>query len=307
MLSFLPPSARGVIGFSMFVVNLVFWVTLIFIVSSVRILLPLNIIKRFISNLCISFANGFIIVNNFIIFFTNRVKWDVQINGELKMNDWYLVVSNHQTWIDIVVLQRIFLHKIPFLKFFIKQQLLWVPFIGGACIALEFPFMKRYSKEFLDKNPHLKGKDIEATRVACEKYRTVPTSVMNFTEGTRFTPSKHKRQNSVYENLLKPKAGGISLVMGTMGDILTKMVDVTIYYPDGAKSLWDFLCGRTRRIVVRIDVIPITDQIRGDYVNDPKFANEFQNWLNSFWKKKDRLITELKLQYHSTDKSDYKN
>ncbi len=307
MLSFLPPAARGIIGFSIFVVNLVFWVSLILIVSSFRILLPLKSWNIFASNICISLANGFITGNNFIMFITNRIEWDVEINGPLKMDDWYLVVSNHQTWVDIVVLQRIFLHKIPFLKFFIKQQLLWVPFIGAACKALEFPFMKRYSKEYLAENLHLKGKDIEATKKACEKYRTVPTSIMNFTEGTRFTTGKQKRQGSPYENLLRPKAGGISLVMGTMGDILNRLVDVTIYYPDGAKPLWDFLCGRTKKIVVRVNVIPISDDIRGDYVNDKKFAAEFQEWLNRFWREKDILIADLKKKHMVTENYSIKN
>jgi len=212
----------------------------------------------------------------------------------MKMDDWYLVLSNHQTWIDIIVLQKVLLYKIPFLKFFLKKELIWVPVLGPAWWSLEFPFMKRYSKEFLVKNPHLKGKDIESTRKACEKYKTMPISIMNFMEGTRFTESKHKQQQSPYKNLLKPKAGGISLVMNSMGEILHKIADVTIYYPEGPKTFWEFLCGKTTKIVVRVKIIPITDEIRGDYVNDPGFTIKFQNWLNDYWARKDKFLSELK-------------
>ncbi len=61
----------------------------------------------------------------------------------LHQRGWYLVSSNHQSWVDILVLQRIFHGRIPFLKFFLKQELIWVPVIGLAWWALDFPFMKR--------------------------------------------------------------------------------------------------------------------------------------------------------------------
>lgn len=297
MLNFLPSKIKGIIGILLFSLNTVFWVTLLLTVSAIRIILPIKFWYYITSRISIIIANCWITGNNITMALLHRIEWDLEITGDMKMDDWYLVISNHQTWNDIIVLQKIFLHKIPFLKFFIKQKLMWVPFLGQAWMALEFPFMKRYSKEFIEKNPHLKGKDIESTKKACEKFRTMPTSIMNFTEGTRFTSSKHKRQQSPYMHLLKPKAGGISLVMGSMGDILHKIVDVTIFYPDGATSLWEFICGKTKKIVVKVNVIPISDKIRGDYVNDPEFAAEFQNWLNNFWKDKDLLFSDLQKKY----------
>lgn len=290
MLNFLPGRIKGVLSIFFFSINTVFWVFLLLTVSVFRIIIPLKPWYRLTSKISIFIANSWISVNNFFIALIYKIEWDVEINGELSMDDWYLVLSNHQSWVDIIVLQKIFLHKIPFLKFFLKKELIWVPVLGPAWWSLEFPFMKRYSKELLKKKPHLAGKDVESTRKACEKYKTMPVSIMNFMEGTRFSKEKHAKQNSSYKNLLKPKAGGISLVMDSMGDMLNKIVDVTIYYPEGAKTFWEFLKGETSKIVVRANVIPITDELRGDYVNDPEFTKKVHAWLNSYWAEKDAYL-----------------
>ncbi len=295
MLHFLSGKVRGVLSAVLFTINTLFWVGLLLTVSMMRIVLPLKFWYVITSKISILIANSWIACNNLTIALFHKIDWDVKFSGEMKMNDWYLVVSNHQTWIDIVVLQKIFLNRIPFLKFFLKKELIWVPVLGPAWWSLEFPFMKRYSKEFLEKNPHLKGKDIESTKEACEKYKTMPISIMNFMEGTRFTEQKKESQQSPYTNLLKPKAGGISLVMNSMGDMLQKIADVTIYYPEGPKTFWQFLCGETTRIVVHVNILPITEELRGDYVNNPEFTGKFQTWLNNYWASKDRLLNELKL------------
>ncbi len=294
MLSFLLGVVKGIISAILFVINTLFWVSLLLIVSAFRILIPLKFWYRYTSEISIFIANSWITINNMTIALLHKIQWDVEYSGEMKMNDWYLVLSNHQTWVDIIVLQKVLLNKIPFLKFFLKKELIWVPVLGPAWWSLEFPFMKRYSKEFLEKNPHLRGKDIESTKKACEKYKTMPISIMNFMEGTRFTKFKHDHQQSPYSNLLKPKAGGISLVMNSMGNMLHKIADVTIFYPEGPKTFWEFLCGKTTRIVVKVNIIPITDEIRGDYVNDTEFSSKFYRWLNDFWIKKDKLLTDLK-------------
>ncbi len=192
------------------------------------------------------------------------------------------------------MLQKVLFRKIPFLKFFLKKELIWVPILGLAWWALDYPFMKRYSEAFLKKHPHLKGKDVETTRAACEKFKTIPVSVMNFVEGTRFTREKHDKQNSPFKHLLKPKAGGISFVLAAMGEELKSMVNVTIVYPNcNDKSFWAFLCGRVTEIVVRVDTVPIEKDIIGDYTQDEKFRERFQDWLNALWTQKDSTIEAL--------------
>lgn len=281
---------NGVLSMLLLTISTLFWFTVLIIVAFLKFLIPIKGWR----NLCTIILNGiavtWISINNLNLDLTKRIKWEVTGLEGLSLKGWYLVISNHQTWVDIVVLQKIFNRKIPFLKFFLKKELIWVPLLGIAWWALDFPFMKRYSAEFLKKHPKLKGKDIEITRKACEKFKTTPVSVMNFVEGTRFTKEKHDRQESPFKNLLKPKAGGIGFVLSAMGERLNKIVNVMIIYPEGEKGFWAFLCNRIHEIRVRVEVIPITDDMRGDYIEDKEFQGKFQGWLNSVWVEKDKLF-----------------
>ncbi|MDP2861407.1 MAG: acyltransferase [Desulfobacterales bacterium] len=291
MLSFLPGYLRGALSVMIYAVNTVFWTTLIFIAAFLKLIMPFW--KKHYNRLLNWIADKWIFVNTVNQKLMNNVRWEVKGLENLRPDGWYLVVSNHQSWTDILVLQRIFHRKIPFLKFFLKKELIWVPFLGLAWWALDFPFMKRYSKAFLDKYPHLKGKDIEITKKACEKFKTIPVSVMNFVEGTRFTAEKHRRQKSPYANLLNPKAGGVAFVLSAMGEHLDKIVNVTIVYPDGAKSFWDFLCGKIGEIKVMVETLPVNREIIGDYVNNAEFRENFQKWINSVWEEKDMRIDAI--------------
>jgi 1-acyl-sn-glycerol-3-phosphate acyltransferase len=204
-----------------------------------------------------------------------------------------MVVANHQSWVDILVLQRIFHRKIPFLKFFLKKELLWFPILGQAWWALDFPFMRRHTPGFLKRHPHLRGKDLEITRKACEKFKTIPVSVMNFVEGTRFSEEKHGRLKSPYTHLLRPKAGGLAYTLSAMGRQMDRILDVTIAYPDGVKSFWRFLCGEVKEIKVRVKALEITPELQGDYFNDREYRIRFQGWLNALWTEKDHCIEGL--------------
>ena len=293
MLKLLPGPLRGLLSLSLYVLNTIFWVIPIFFIALLKILLPLPAWRRWCNHVLNSIAVNWIGVNNFNQKLFGDTRLDIIGTNALKPRGWYLVIANHQSWVDILVLQRVFHRKIPFLKFFIKKELFWVPLLGQAWWALDFPFMKRYSKKFLARHPHLKGKDIEITRRACEKFKTLPVSIMNFVEGTRFTPTKHRHQQSPYDNLLKTKAGGIAFVLAAMGDHLNHILDVTIVYPAGVKSFWSFACGNIKQIKVHIKELPVNQAPSGDYVQDPEFRRAFQNWLNGLWGQKDKCIDDL--------------
>ena len=288
MLGFLPAYLRGALSALIYAVNTIFWTVLLFIAAFLKLIMPFW--KKHYNRLLNWIADKWIFFNTINQKLMNNIRWEVKGLENLMPDGWYLVVSNHQSWTDILVLQRIFHRKIPFLKFFLKKELIWVPFLGLAWWALDFPFMKRYSRAFLDKYPHLKGKDIEITKKACEKFKTIPVSVMNFVEGTRFTAEKHRRQKSRYANLLNPKAGGVAFVLAAMGEQLHKIVNVTIVYPDGTKSFWDFLCGKIGEIKVMVETMPVKKEIIGDYLNNAEFREIFQKWINSVWEEKDMRI-----------------
>ena len=224
----------------------------------------------------------------------NATKWDIRGLEGLSNEKWYFVVANHQTWVDIVVLQTALNRRIPFLKFFIKQELVWFPFLGIAWWAMDMPFMKRYSKSYLAKNPHKKGQDLEATRKSCQKFLDTPTSVINFVEGTRFTQEKQKKRASQFEYLLPPRAGGVALALTSMGSMLDAIVDITIVYPTGPAKFWDMMCGEFDQVIIDIAKRPVDDWIiAGDYQNDREFRSKFHKWLTQVWQEKDEQIKAL--------------
>ncbi len=206
----------------------------------------------------------------------------------------FLVICNHVSWVDIPVLQKLFNHRLPMLRFFLKSQLIWMPILGPAWWALDFPFMKRYSREQVQRRPELAGRDVEATRRACSKFRHIPVSIVNFVEGTRITPAKQKKQGSPFEHLLKPRAGGTAFTLDAMGETLDTLVDVTLAYPDGHNTLGDLFANRIAEIRVHIHLRPIPREfLKGDYQSDPDFRQRFQNWINELWEEKDRTMDQL--------------
>ena len=274
-------------------INLVLHVLPLFALSLIKVVLPIRAIRLSCSHALIAIAESWIAFNSLMFEWFTRTRWQLDGLAGLRTDGNYLVLCNHQSWVDIPVLQKIFNRRIPFLRFFLKSQLIWVPLLGPAWWALDFPFMKRYSKETLAAHPELQGKDMEATRRACEKFRHMPVSVMNFVEGTRFTPAKHDAQSSPFRHLLRPKAGGVAFVLNAMGDALHAILDVTIVYPDSPCTLMDLISGRIRDIRVQVRELPIHDELRGEYEGDAVFRERFQAWVNTLWADKDARIERM--------------
>ncbi|HMB56531.1 MAG TPA: acyltransferase [Arenimonas sp.] len=268
----------------------------LFVVAFFKWLLPLPAFRRACNHVLVGLAESWIAVNSALFGLFTRTKFVIEGLEDLKTDGHYLVFANHQSWVDIPVLQKVFNRRIPFLRFFLKSQLIWVPLLGPAWWALDFPFMKRYSKEMLAKRPELAGQDTIATRRACEKFRDMPVSVMNFVEGTRFTPEKHARQLSPFAHLLKPKAGGVAFVLDAMGSALHSIVDVTLVYPGGKPTMFDLMANRVPevRVQVRQRAIP-AEFLAGDYESDRPFRARFQQWMNGVWRDKDEQITRMRV------------
>ena len=294
MLGFLPPFVRGAIALVLLTVNTLFWCALLFVLALVKLVLPFKAVRLRLDPMLNAVAMAWVTCNTAWMKLTQRTTWDVQGVDELPFRGWYLVNCNHQSWVDIFVLQRAMNGHIPMLKFFLKQQLIYVPVIGLAWWALDFPFRKRHSRAELRKNPKLRDEDRETTRRACAKFALVPTSVMNFAEGTRFTPEKHAAQASPYTHLLKPKAGALALALNAMGEQFHSLIDATIVYPDGIPSFWDFLCGTTPRVVLRVRQLPIPPAFcTGDYEGDTVFRGTVHRWLADIWEFKDAEIEKI--------------
>ena len=295
MLGFLPPVVRGAIAFSLLIVNTLVWCSLVFVLALVKLAVPVPPLRTRINRWLNAIATAWITCNSAWMRLTQSAAWEIEGVHDLRYEDWYLVNCNHQSWVDIFVLQSVLNRRIPLLKFFLKQQLVYVPVIGLAWWALDFPFMRRHSRAALRAHPELRQQDRETTRRACAKFALVPTSVMNFAEGTRFTAQKHLAQASPYRNLLKPKAGAMALALHAMGTKFQSLLDVTIVYPDGVPTFWQFLCGSARRVIVHVQRVPIPPEFCvGDYGEDAAFRGTFHRWLAKLWEEKDRRIDDLR-------------
>lgn len=278
----------------MIVLSTVFLVSTLLFIALLKWCVPISAFRKSCERGILYFAEAWISNNSWMMQNCTTLQVNYAEDSRLDPQGHYLVLSNHQSWVDIMVLQKVFNRRIPFMRFFLKQQLIWVPLLGLAWWALDFPFMRRHTKSQLQKRPELAGKDIEATRKACEKFLGKPVSIMIFPEGTRFTPAKHAQQQSPFASLLKPKSGGMAYALDAMGRGLHAILDVTLYYPNGKPSMWDLIADRVKTVHVDVKLRDIPEAMRhGDYENDRAFRVEFQRWMNDIWQEKQARIQQL--------------
>lgn len=249
----------------------------------------------------IQITNSWLSVNNWLIdHVLPNTHWDISIEDglELSMQGRYLMTCNHQSWVDTTVNQYFGLTRMPLTRFFTKWELIFIPFVGQAFKILGFPMMKRHTKEQIAKNPALKDRDMLEARKSCEQLLSQPFTLLNYLEGTRFTQEKHDQQQSPYQYLLKPKAGGLALALNILGNEIDALVDMTIVYPDGAPGYAEFWLGEVPRIAVNLRKIDIPDWVLGgDYEEDAAYREHFQDWVHQLWTEKDQLIDEMKQKF----------
>ncbi|NKF21199.1 acyltransferase [Solimonas marina] len=258
-------------------------------------LIPYRPLQRACSRWCVGVATTWVAVCKMVFRLLHAEQWQLDLRTPLEPGRNYLLISNHQSWADILVLFDLLHGRAPFPRFFLKHALLYVPVIGMACWGMDFPFMRRYSKAQLAAHPELKGQDVEATRRACEIYRSEPVTVINFLEGTRFSEAKRVARQSPYRHLLRPKAGGLSFTLNAMGEQFAGIIDVTIAYrPSRHSLLWSWASGEQDQLAVHVDVLPIPAELaQGDYEHDAEFRARFQTWVNTLWARKDARLGRM--------------
>ena len=280
----------GVICFLLLVFNTLFWCIFLLSLAVIKLIIPLESSKRIFTHLIILIGECWIFCNGLWIKAFHNPKWKVEGFEKLDKKNWYLSLANHQSWADIFILQSISNRKIPMLKFFMKDVLIWVPVIGLAWWALDMPFLKRYSEEKIKRNPELRGKDISSMKKSFTRFSRYPVSIFIFAEGTRFSKEKKDLQSSPYSNLLLPKPGGIGLTLSTM-PYINKMIDFSIKYESDKKTFWAFLCGEMNEAIVKVNLIDIPQKLLGgDYTEDEIYRDDLKNWLYDIWQKKDRFL-----------------
>ena len=268
------------------------------LIALLKLVLPGKALRNACSRGVMWVAETWAEVDKLIFALLTPTVWDIRGGEGLRRDRSYLVISNHQSWVDIPALVQAFNRKTPYFKFFLKQQLIWVPFLGLAFWALDYPFMKRYSKAYLARHPEMAGKDLEITKRACERFKDLPVTVVNYLEGTRFTPAKQAQQGSPYQHLLKPKAGGVAFTLAALGPQLDALLDVTLVYPGlRPPGFWKLISGQVPKVIIDIQTRELDPALwDGDYERDPQFRLRVQTWVSQLWQDKDRRIAELKEQ-----------
>lgn len=294
MKSKLTATLRATVGMTLLAASSVVHVTPLVLVALVKLVVPARAVQGSCNRALSAIAESWIGFNSWMFDHLTATRIEVTGLPDGDPDGQMLVVCNHQSWVDIPVLQKLFNRRLPLLRFFLKSQLIWVPVLGLAWWALDFPFMKRYTRAQIERRPELAGRDIEATRRACRKFRHIPVAIVNFVEGTRFTVDKHRAQDAPYRHLLKPRAGGTAFALDAMGEAIDTLVDVTIAYPGGRPSLIDLMADRIRTVRVHVRRLRIPEALRrGDYRNDPDFRRAIQDWINRIWSEKDATLEAL--------------
>ncbi|MFI8555254.1 acyltransferase [Psychrobacter sp. NPDC077938] len=237
-----------------------------------------------------------------------RKDWRINLPDDIHTNGKYLLVSNHQSWVDTSIVQYIGEKRLPLTRFFTKFELIYIPIVGQAFYFLDFPMMRRHSKEAIAKNPALKGKDIEEAKRACALLKDKPFTLLNYLEGTRFTKAKQAQQKSPYTHLLKPRAGGLSLAISALGEDIDGILDMTIVYPDGVPSYGDLWKGNIKRLGVDLRYIDIPDALfesikQGGYENDEDTKAQMFDWVEQVWRQKDERISTMLADFETSPKA----
>ncbi len=291
---------RATITILLLTVNAAFWGSCIVLLGIVKFAIhvtaPRSHARTRVILMLAWLATRWVAGNDRIFDLMLPTRWEVHgIGDDVTPDGRYLLIANHLSWVDIFALFRAFHGRAAFIRFFLKRQLFWTPIVGQACWALEFPFMHRYTAEYLKRHPEKRGTDLMTTRKACQRYRNFPVAVLNFVEGTRATKARRDEQKSPYRHLLPPRIGGIAFVLAALGDQLDAMYDVTLAYPpDNDVTMFQFVSGRIPTIIIHARRLDPPTQFFDPAVTHPsREREELKTWMEGLWREKDALLDEL--------------
>ena len=290
----LTSSVVGLITFLLILVELIIGFGTLAIINIPRGIIPIKIFKIYLAKISNIIGDLTVYGLRLIMLFMHGNNISIINNQEFDRNEWYMAMSNHQSWADIFILLVAANYKLPLLKFFMKRELWWIPFVFLANKTLNMPFVNRHSKKEIEQNPSLRNQDYENTLKSCKRFLRTPSTIFSYAEGTRFTDEKHAQQGSQYNNLLKPKIGGMATALSAMPDINT-LVDYTVVYKSKKRDAWSFAKGDMKHVKVLVTKYKIPDNLKNrNYANDKDYRDEFKNWIETIWAEKDKKIEELK-------------
>ena len=287
-------SVVGLITFLLILVELIIGFGTLALINIPRGIIPLKIFKIHLAKVSNVIGDLTVYGLKLIMLLMHGNNISVINNQEFDKNEWYMAMSNHQSWADIFILLVAANYKLPLLKFFMKRELWWIPFVFLANKTLNMPFVNRHSKKEIEQNPSLRNQDYKNTLKSCKRFLRTPSTIFSYAEGTRFTDEKHDQQGLQYNNLLNPKIGGMATALSAMPNINT-LVDYTVVYKSKKRDVWSFAKGDMKHVKVLVTKYKIPDNLKNkNYASDKGYRDEFKDWIESIWAEKDRKIEELK-------------
>ncbi len=301
MISFLPSPILLVINCILISLNVIVIATPMMVLGVFKFLLPFHFVAITIEKCNYYLYKTWVFDNRVIIRLTNNIKWHITGDKIPTTKKSCIIISNHISWLDILFIGCVYKGNVPTTKFFMKHSLIYIPFAGLACYALGMPFLRRYPKEKLLKNPKLRTKDIETTRAACKRLIDFPTTLINFAEGSRYTEEKAKKVRSPYKHLLPPKVASLGVALSEIGNKVDYIFNNTFYYPDNHKKAFvDMLKGRVKNVYVNVEIMEKTPKLEGNYLEDKQHKHEFTMYVRDLWDKKDKLLDKMHADYEES-------
>src|SRR5690242_18171269 len=105
MLASLPAFIRLPLALLLVVLNVLGHASVLLALALIKAFVPIAGFRRWISRALVAIAEQWIAVNGVLFALITRTRWRVDGLQGLSRHGWYLVLSNHQSWVDIPVLQ----------------------------------------------------------------------------------------------------------------------------------------------------------------------------------------------------------
>lgn len=228
------------------------------------------------NRVCDAIYRNAVRIDDWLLHNVSHARWH---SNEITFNhQTYVLVANHVSWSDILLLQSIVAKNGPIIKFLCKWQLTLVPIFGLIILAFDFPILRRQAK----RRSHEKDRresDLDRIRRACRTLGENPAAILSFAEGTRFTDSKHEATGAPYRHLLPPRLGGLETIIRSLSHLEPLLIDVSIAYARPC-TLWQFLGGSVPEVQLKCST---TTHATLRYTS-------VQDWLNDAWREKDDYI-----------------
>lgn len=194
----------------------------------------------------------------------------------IPQNTPYIIVANHYSWLDILVLYATVFNARQAFVFVMKRSLIKLPMIGIICWGLGHPLLYRGGA---------RRKNLALLKAAAKKMVTYRHGMMIFPEGTRYTKVDKKPKS--YQKLLTPRTVGFEVLMKELGPTVP-VLDVTLVYSDHEHSIMDFLAGKFGHVSVVSQLHHVE-------------SRDAESWLLEQWVKKDQLIQSVLSSEKETD------